>query len=216
MKTPAPNKRPQDAELLRAMATFDIPAMRAALAAGANANLRMDDAGRTPLMHMAGLSWYDRISAVHLLLECGADVHLADRQGRTALHVAAASPVWKSEEVLRALLDAGADIDAADAGGNRPLHLAVRCWVKDEQPFVLLALLERGADLQARNRKGKTPPDIAIDSREMPEGKQKMREMFNRYAEKQAARREALQQRKQQERALLRAKSKNPGLKLKK
>jgi len=183
MKTPAPNKRPQDAELLRAMATFDIPAMRAALAAGANANLRMDDAGRTPLMHMAGLSWYDRISAVHLLLECGADVHLADRQGRTALHVAAASPVWKSEEVLRALLDAGADIDAADAGGNRPLHLAVRCWVKDEQPFVLLALLERGADLQARNRKGKTPPDIAIDSREMPEGKQKMREMFNRYAE---------------------------------
>ncbi|HEX2751815.1 MAG TPA: ankyrin repeat domain-containing protein, partial [Alphaproteobacteria bacterium] len=84
-------KRPIDEKLLHAMTTFDIPAMREALEAGANPNVRMDDVGRTPLMHLAGLSWYDRLSATNLLLEFGADATLSDQNGRTALHVVAES-----------------------------------------------------------------------------------------------------------------------------
>jgi len=212
----SPAKRPIDDTLIRAMTAFDIPAMRDALAAGANPDVRMDETGCTPLMHLAGLSWYDRISAIHLLLEYGADATLADHNRRTALHVAAESSVWKSEEIVRTLLKAGADIEAADTSGDRPLHLAVRCWLREEQPFVLLELLEKGADLHAENKAGHTAPDIAVDSRQMPEGKQKMRDMFNRYAVKQAAREKAARDRAAEKRACLRAKGKRPGLKLKK
>lgn len=209
-------KRPIDEELLRAMTTFDIPAMRAALEQGANPNVRMDSVGRTPLMHLAGLSWYDRISATNLLLAFGGDATLADSNGRTALHVVAESSVWKSEEIVRALLKAGADIEAADKFGHRPLHLAVRHWLQEEQPFVLLELLENGADVHAKDKAGHTAPDIAVNARQMPEGKEKMRQMFNRYAVKQAARAKAAQDHVAEERAKLRAKGKKPGLKLKK
>lgn len=209
-------KRPIDEKLLQAITTFDIPAMRDALEKGADANARMDDNGRTPLMHLAGLSWYDRISATNLLLEFGGDVTLTDRNGRTALHVAAESSVWKSEEIVRTLLKAGADIEAVDHAGQRPLHLAVRHWLREEQPFVLLELLESGADLHAKNKTGQTAADIAIESRQMPEGKEKMRAMFNRYADKQAAREKAARDLAAATRANLRTKGKNPGLKLKK
>ncbi len=209
-------KRPIDEKLLHAMTTFDIPAMREALEAGANPNVRMDGAGRTPLMHLAGLSWYDRLSATNLLLAFGADATLSDQNGRTALHVVAESSVWKSEEIVRALLKAGADIEAADKFGHRPLHLAVRHWLKEEQPFVLLELLESGANLNAKNTVGHTAPDIAINSRQMPEGKQKMRDMFNRYAVKQAEHEKAALEKAAQTRARLRGVSKKPGLKLKK
>lgn len=209
-------KRPIDESLLRAMTTFDIPAMRVALEQGANPNVRMNGVGRTPLMHLAGLSWYDRISATNLLLEFGGDATLADQNGRTALHVVAESSVWKSEEIVRALLKAGADIEAADKFGHRPLHLAVRHWLQEEQPFVLLELLESGADVHAKNKAGHTAPDIAIQARQMPEGKQKMRDMFNRYAIKQAAREKAAREQSEKIRVDLRAKGNKPGLKLKK
>ena len=209
-------KRPIDETLLRAMTSFDIPAMRDALEKGADANVRMDGVGRTPLMHLAGLSWYDRISATNLLLEFGADATLTDQNGRTALHVVAESSVWKSEEIVRTLLKAGADIEAADKFGHRPLHLAVRQWLQEEQPFVLLELLESGADVHAKNKAGHTAPDIAIASRQMPEGKEKMRNMFNRYAVKQAAREKTAREQAAAARAKLRAQGKKPGLKLKK
>lgn len=209
-------KRPIDEKFLRAMTSFDIPAMRAALEEGANPNVRMDGVGRTPLMHLADLSWYDRLAAINLLLAFGANPAQADSNGRAALHVVAESSVWKSEEVVLALLKAGADIEAPDKFGHRPLHLAVRQWLKEEQPFVLLALLESGADVHARNKAGHTAPDIAINSRQMPEGKQKMRDMFNRYAVRQAEREKAVREQAAKARAALRAKGKKPGLKLKK
>jgi ankyrin repeat protein len=132
------------------------------------------------------------------------------------LHVVAESSVWKSEEIVRALLKAGADIEAADKFGHRPLHLAVRHWLQEEQPFVLLEQLENGADVHAKDKAGHTAPDIAVNARQMPEGKEKMRQMFNRYAVKQAARAKAAQDHVAEERAKLRAKGKKPGLKLKK
>src|SRR5690606_17599082 len=52
---------------------------------------------------------------VQLLLDAGANTHIVDQDGRTALHVAAQDD--RSRQALALLLKAGLDIDVRDVGG---------------------------------------------------------------------------------------------------
>lgn len=56
-----------------------------------------------------------------MLLEEGADVHWQDKDGYTALHIAAG---YVHNSVVRALLEAGANPEEEDLKGRSPLLLA--------------------------------------------------------------------------------------------
>ena len=86
-------------------------------------------------------------SAVEKLLSVGADANATNKDGRTALHVAA------NEHVAKLLLSKGADVNARSNNGQTPLHIASGDGRKD----VAEALLEDGADINAETRAGKTP-----------------------------------------------------------
>ena len=63
----------------------------------------------------------DSMEVAQLLLDNGAMVEIADRNGRTALHLAAKSD---SIRVSKTLVEFGASIDSTDKGGRFPLHIA--------------------------------------------------------------------------------------------
>ncbi|MFN8612178.1 MAG: ankyrin repeat domain-containing protein [Vulcanimicrobiota bacterium] len=100
-----------------------------------------DRFGQT-LLHLA----VDQPGLVRLLLENGASVQAADKEGQTPLHQA------KNHESIRVLLSHGAPLEATNALGATPLHRAVR-----RGPEVLRLLLEAGADPRARSKGGATP-----------------------------------------------------------
>lgn len=128
--------------LLRAAKTFDVDAMRALIAHGADLEIP-NEGGITPLMAAAGLGSVEcdargygpgiphyltpdvqlkSIAAIDLLLEAGADLHArttsnranARAPGRTALFGAA---FWGWNDVVQKLVASGAKIDVADAQG---------------------------------------------------------------------------------------------------
>jgi ankyrin repeat protein len=123
------------------------------------------------------------------LLKSRADVHAADKLGRTALHVAA---LHAHGEMVEVLIGAGADVDARDrhgvtplmeaarAGANRALQrlvfrkpdttcrdgngrtaLHLACQSRQANADTIGALLGLGADVEARSHDGKRPVDIA-------------------------------------------------------
>lgn len=104
------------------------------LAQGANPDARDGD-GRTPL-HLA-----NQTSAA-ILLRHQADTRLTDRQGNTALHVAAED----SRGTCRLLVQAGMPVNARNASGLTPLHFAVLAG-KTQVAEELVAL---GGDVNAR------------------------------------------------------------------
>lgn len=95
------------------------------------------------------------IALARLLLAHGATVNLADEQGATPLHAAAASG---NVELVTLLLDKGADIHAT-ASGWTPLHTAA---MKKQRGAAEL-LLARGADVNARTGYGQTPLDVLTE-----------------------------------------------------
>lgn len=101
--------------LFRAYCDRDIAGMEAALMEGAQAGW-IPQAGAEqsePLLHMAAGD--DRVDAVRLLLNWGADVEAHDREGRTALYHTSR---WNSPKAARELLEAGADYRHACFGGG--------------------------------------------------------------------------------------------------
>ena len=163
-------------------------AIRVLLAAGADANLKMDD-GASPL-HIAAeksnegtvqvllaagadanLKMERGLSPLHiaagsgneetarLLLEAGADTNMKMEGGISPLHMAAALP---HEKTARVLLAAGADINFKTEDGKSPLHSALECSKEDE--VVLRLLIEAGANLGIADKDGKTPLHMAAKS----------------------------------------------------
>jgi hypothetical protein len=62
------------------------------------------------------------LDMVKLELEAGADVNAADKEGDTALHVAAAKGL---DPVVKLLADSGANVNAKDGRRQTPLDLAL-------------------------------------------------------------------------------------------
>ena len=110
-----------------------------------------DSRGRSALIWAASCGYKD-IS--HLLLERGADPHLADYSADTALNVATRKG---RRAVVQVLLDHGASVDSKDNQGYPPLVIA------SEYGYDTIAglLLQYGADTDAMNEGGDTALTIS-------------------------------------------------------
>ena len=113
---------------------------------GPNVNQIDTISGRTGLVTAASRGEKD---SVQLLLNHGADVDKADRNGHTALITAA----WEGhEETVRLLLDNGAKVNIHDTDGETALFSAAH---KGHTAIVRM-LLEHGADKNAINSSQRT------------------------------------------------------------
>ncbi|KAK4118522.1 ankyrin [Parathielavia appendiculata] len=187
----------QDWSALRAESRSSAHSAR--LAALESNILATDAFGRTPLHYAASIK---QIGAVALLAQKGADLCLADNDGRTALHHLAdplhdrdpriRDPVddeLENEHLGALFLCLGTDPNLPDGEASTPLHLAARMayWVSlgTYAPFEYSAwsrraarikelLLGAGADATARDAQGRTAAEIEeATSRELRRGREK-------------------------------------------
>jgi ankyrin repeat protein len=127
-----------------------------------DADNRVLTTGATPLLRAA---WGSDVPAIALLLEHGADVHIANKNGITP--IMAAGGLASSDRPTRGrnrtqaqviagvdlLLAAGADINEADKTGETVIHGASRIGWTD----VVRHLAANGADVNAADNEGRTP-----------------------------------------------------------
>jgi uncharacterized protein len=104
-------------------------------------------------------AFFKRREVVRYLLEAGADLRLASRQGDfTPLHSAVATDAGSVDiEIVRMLLDKGADPNAKSQSGSTPLHTV---GFTGDRASLDLLLKHRG-DPAIKNNDGKTAADLA-------------------------------------------------------
>ncbi len=117
-----------------------------------------DEKGNTLLMIA---SYSGNTQLVRQLLDLGANVHLENTSGWTALFMACHNPELDRgfPDVVEMLIEAGADIEKTIGYGIRPLMLAAGYG---ESPVVEV-LLEAGAEPKAANEGGRTARQMATD-----------------------------------------------------
>ncbi|EGX53280.1 hypothetical protein AOL_s00006g146 [Orbilia oligospora ATCC 24927] len=94
-------------------------------------------------------------AVIKALLEHGCDARNRNKEGRTALHIAAENG---SELAASLILDSGVavDLNAQDSEGNTPLHFAIT------SEGIVKLLIKAGANPTIRNKKGDTVLVTAI------------------------------------------------------
>lgn len=103
-----------------------------------------DSAGRTALIISAARG---KLSAVHKLVERGADLQAVDHQGMGVLHYAAASD---NPDLVNWLLEAGLDANARSQSGTTPLHQVFREGPGSRESLeIMTILIGAGADEKA-------------------------------------------------------------------
>jgi len=139
----------------------------------------LDNSRASPLFFAVGAESNSE-EVVECLIQYGADIHIADESGWTALHWAA---FHSNPTAVKQLLDAGEDVNIPDAEGCTPLHVAALYGRLE----VAEVLLEHGADPEAKSESG-TPVYVA-KYRSVPDhvserGKRKVAELILYYVEK--------------------------------
>ncbi len=154
-----------DLELARALVAHgaDVDARQTAEPRDGYRN-QLDRIGATPFLLAAKAVDLD---LMRLLLDLGADPRLTNRDGATALLVAAGVGIWSSSEspgsagealeAVKLMLALGQSAAAVDANGDAALHGAVMRG----SPELVRYLLDRGAALNPVNARGWTPLTIA-------------------------------------------------------
>lgn len=145
---PVTNQGKVNARFIDAAAADDIPALRDALADGAEVNIRGED-GETALIRAAREA---RMIMAEILMDHGASLDLQDRHGRTALFYAARGA---HIDLVALLIRAGADITLDDKNGEKPLDIALKNGAPElvslfEQPLKDLLARIPSADTGAR------------------------------------------------------------------
>ena len=154
----------------------DLALARALVAHGADVNARqtaeprdgyrnmLDRRGATPFLLAAKAV---DLEMMRILLDLGADPHLANENGTTPLLVAAGVGIWSSSEspgsarealeAVELLIGLGNAVATVDGNGDAALHGAVMRGSRE----LVLYLLEHGAALDPVNERGWTPLTIA-------------------------------------------------------
>jgi hypothetical protein len=119
-----------DTALHLAAAGYRVGIVRLLLAAGANPNAATNHRRSTPLHYAAdgfitGPVWDAKrqVQTITCLLDNGADIHLQDKNGASALHRAVRT---RCAAAVRFLLRAGSDPALKNLSGSTPFHLAVQ------------------------------------------------------------------------------------------
>jgi ankyrin repeat protein len=156
-------------QLIHAVIQDQIEAVPALLAKGGDPNARVapakedawalehtgDDDSAPPLMVLAcRFGSIQGPQIVRMLIDKGANVNLADKNGVTPLMVAAQLGMGSVE----LLLEHGAKVNAWDANGLTPLMYAAN----NRGYNTVATLLDKGADINAQDKSGQTPLMVAI------------------------------------------------------
>ncbi len=125
--------------------------------------------GSTPLMRAAKAA---DATTMRLLLAAGADATLVQRNGTSALMIAAglgrgnagsygrvSGSAQEAIEAVSILIDAGLKVESANTEGQTALHGAA--GRADDVAALIQFLVDRGADPLAKNKRGQTALDLA-------------------------------------------------------
>ncbi|CAB0039526.1 unnamed protein product, partial [Trichogramma brassicae] len=131
---------------------------------GQDPNILVQETGNSPLYLALRHNYGEKVS--RMLLKHGAGPSLANKDGRTPLHVLGKN-YWNSPDMemifeLKKKLKPG-QVDARDKLGNTPLHLTVST-LSSNANHVVRALLEIGANPNVANDEGLTPMHILCKS----------------------------------------------------
>ncbi len=138
--------------LHHAVRAGSMAAIRALLAAGADANRRDRASGSTPLYLQIGRTDSpDHTAIIALLLEHSADPELPDGNRNTGLHL---SCMRDDPSTAETLLARGATVDALNNAGLAPLHYAVCAG----NSALVVALLHQNANPPLRTKKQTRAP----------------------------------------------------------
>ena len=117
------------------------------ISAGVDVNVRINGDDWPPLISAIT---FENLSAVKALIDAGADINLASKNGGTPLH-------FSNGAVTQTLLEHGAKVNACNNRGWTPLHSAAFFGRVD----AVKMFLSGGAELSAKTDVGKTALEIA-------------------------------------------------------
>ncbi len=118
------DKNAEEGTIFRAALAGDIDAIRKAIVAGDDLDLRDKD-GNTALITASS---FGRTEAAIVLIDGGADPDLKNQKGDTPLMVAS---FFCREEIVKALIEIGADKEIANNDGARPIDAVAAPWSDD-------------------------------------------------------------------------------------
>jgi ankyrin repeat protein len=136
-----------DETLLNAAREGKLQEAKEALNDGARVDAVDEEHGLTPLDWAAMKGGKEMVG---MLIEKGANVNAAKKDGETPLHTAANGG---HKEIAEIMIEKGAKVDAADKNGETPLYNAAQKGHKE----IVEILIDKGAKVDAKDKYGETP-----------------------------------------------------------